>query len=90
MKLRELTTGAVIRNSIGQVITSKMIISTLKRLFNHEFTLEEVTPFVRPFNIAMKDINPYDKSPETVAKKLWARLDAELSHQNKRTQPIDS
>jgi len=87
MKLRELSPETLIRNSIGRVITPKMIISTLKRLFNHTFTLEQVIPFVRSFNVAMGDIDPGDS--ETAATNLWARLDAELSHQNKRPLPVE-
>lgn len=87
MKLFEVRSGTKIRNSIGQVITPKMMITVLSGVFGHDFSLEEVTPFVRTFNIAMQDLNPYDRDAENAAKIMWSRLDAELSHRNKRSLP---
>ncbi len=87
MKLVEVTQGTLIRNSIGRVVTPKMMINVLDRVFGHNFSMEEVTPFVRPFNTAMQDLNPYDNNAETAARIMWSRLDAELSHRNKRSLP---
>ena len=87
MKLCEVTEETLIRNSIGRVVTSKMMIAVLSQVFGHDFTVEEVTPFVKSFNIAMQDLSPYDEDAERSAKIMWSRLDAELSHRNKRTVP---
>lgn len=87
MKLFEISSGTIIRNSIGRTITAKHMISVLSNVFGHEFSVEDVVRFVRPFNVAMKDLNPYDRDAENAAKIMWSRLDAELSHRNKRQTP---
>lgn len=88
MKLCEVAEETLIRNSIGRVVTPKMMLSVLSQVFGHEFAIEEVTPFVKSFNIAMQDLSPYDKNAERSAKIMWSHLDAELSHRNKRAGPI--
>lgn len=87
MKLFEISDSSIIRNSIGKTITSKQMIIVLSRIFGHEYTTEDVVRFVRPFNVAMNDLDPYDEDAVNSAKIMWSRLDAELSHQNKRSQP---
>ena len=87
MKLFEIAEETILRNTIGRVISPKMMVKVLDRIFGHRFTIADVTPFVRPFNIAMQDLDTYAQNAEIAAKEAWSRLDAELSHRNKRSLP---
>ncbi len=92
MKLFEVTMSddTMIRNTIGRTMSAEGLVIMLGRLFDLNFSLEVVTPYLRSFNEALQGI---DRSSETAvqdAKSLWNRFASELTHPKKRQIPLDT
>ncbi len=89
MRLNEVTvsTDVLIRNTIGKMLTAKVMVSVLNRIYKANFELNDTTPYVRAFNQAMESVDPRDELNQ--AKQLWHKLYQELSHANKRTPPSE-
>ncbi len=88
-EIQELSDDSMIRNTLGRTMSAEGMIIVLKRIFGHDFTLQDVTPYLRSFNQALKSINPEDENVVQSTKHLWERLAAELSHPKKRSLPLD-
>ena len=84
MKLFEVTMSreAILRSSIGQVVSAKGMVHVLHKLFGSKFKLQDVTPYVRAFNQAFKSATTADE-----AEQVWNKLNSELSHARKRQLP---
>lgn len=88
MKLNEVTevsTDTLIRNTIGKMLTAKVMVSVLNRIYKANFKMGHTTPYVRAFNQAMESVDPVNGLDQ--AKQIWHKLYLELSHTNKRTPP---
>ncbi len=91
MKLFEVTMSddTMFRNTIGRKMSAEGLVIMLSRLFDLNFSLEIVTPYLRSFNEALRGI---DRSSETAvqdAKSLWNQFASELTHPRKRQIPSD-
>ncbi len=87
MRLNEVavSTDTLIRNTIGKMLTARVMVSVLNRIYKANFKLDDTTPYVRAFNQAMESVDPRDGLKQ--AKQIWHKLYLELSHANKRTLP---
>lgn len=86
MKLLQEMVGrsVILRSTLGKTVSAKGIIHILNKLFGSNFKLQDVVPYVRALNQALKSVQS-----EVQAEQVWKRLHSELIHANKRTLPDD-
>jgi len=72
----------VLRSTLGKTVSAKGMIHILAKLFDSNFKLQDVTPYVRALNRALQDATNADQ-----AQQVWSRLHSELVHTNKRPPP---
>ena len=84
MKLFEvmMSREAILRSTVGQMVSAKGMVHVLHKLFGSEFKLQDVAPYVRAFNQAAKSATNAEEADQ-----VWNKLNSELSHARKRQLP---
>ena len=83
--LREMVTkGVLLRNTLGKTVSATGMVTVLNKLFDSNFTIQDVVPYVRSLNQALKSAQT-----EEQAEQVWHRLHSELVHRNKRAIPSE-
>lgn len=72
----------ILRSTLGKTVSAKGMIHVLAKLFDANFKLQDVTPYVRAANQALQDATNAEQ-----AHQVWSRLHQELVHSNKRSLP---
>ncbi len=72
----------ILRTTLGKTVSAKGMIHVLAKLFDTNFKLQDVAPYVRTLNQALQDATDAEQ-----AHQVWSRLHSELVHANKRSLP---
>ena len=72
----------ILRSTLGKTVSAKGMIHVLAKLFDDNFKLQDVAPYVRSVNQALQDATNAEQ-----AHQVWRRLHQELVHSNKRSLP---
>ena len=88
-EITELDSDDIIRNSLNHTLSAKSIATVLNKVFSGNFSQEDVLPYVRTVNQALRNINPVASDAINQAEQLWTRIFQDLTHKKQRALPID-